>query len=245
MKKRKPKPAAFMSYAHADDEYGRLTEFRERLGTEVHVQIGEEFLIFQDRENILWGQNWKERIEESLNEVTFLIPIITPSFFKSRYCRYELQQFIEHEKKLERNDLILPVYYISCDADTWAGDNLAQAIAEHACADWRKLRSKSVDSEEVHKALIERAEHIRDAWKRVQAESSDKDRGGSGREDLDRGDLERGDSGLAGLSDISAYVDYREVRSGVSQILEVGGAMVVITCGDGGQAVGVGCHKNE
>jgi len=48
------------------------------------------------------------------------------------------------------------------------GDNLAQVIAEHACADWRKLRSKSVDSEEVHNALIERAEHIRDAWKHVQ-----------------------------------------------------------------------------
>jgi F-box protein 11 len=170
MRPKKQKPAAFMSYAHSDDDRSmRLTQFREDLSAEVQRQIGEEFSIFQDRENIRWGQNWKKRIEESIDEVTFLIPIITPSFFRSLYCRYELQQFIEHEKKLERNDLILPVYYVSCDADTWAGDNLAQVIAEHACADWRKLRSKSVDSEEVHKALIERAEHIRDAWKRVQA----------------------------------------------------------------------------
>jgi len=170
MKGRKPKPAAFMSYARSDDDrFRRLTQFREDLSAEVQRQIGEEFPIFQDRKDILWGQNWKKRIGESIEEVTFLIPIITPSFFGSPDCRDELQQFIEHEKKLERKDLILPVYYISCDADTWADDNLAQVIAEHACADWRKLRSESVDSEEVHKALIERAEHIRDAWKRVQA----------------------------------------------------------------------------
>ncbi|MEA3323915.1 MAG: right-handed parallel beta-helix repeat-containing protein [Euryarchaeota archaeon] len=169
MKRQKPKPAAFMSYARSDDDRSRrLTQFREDLSAEVQRQIGEEFSIFQDREDIRWGQNWKKRIEESIDEVTFLIPIITPSFFRSMYCRDELQQFIEHEKKLERNDLILPVYYVSCDADTWVGDNLAQVIAEHACADWRKLRSKSVDSEEVHNALIERAEHIRDAWKHVQ-----------------------------------------------------------------------------
>jgi ERCC4-type nuclease len=217
-----------MSYVHSDDKYGHLTQFRERLSDEVRVHIGEEFLIFQDRKDILWGQNWKARIGGSIDEVTFLIPIITPSFFNSPACRDELQRFIEREKELGRNDLILPVYYVSCDADTWAGDNLAQVIAEHACADWRKLRSKSVDSEEVHKALIERAEHIRDAWKRVQTESSDKDRGSSGREDLDRGDLERGDSGQAGLSAISAYVDYREVRSGVSQILEDAGVEVVL-----------------
>jgi len=116
MKRQKPKPAAFMSYARSDDDRFRsLTQFREDLSAEVQRQIGEEFSIFQDREDIRGGPNWKKRIEESIDEVTFLIPIITPSFFRSLYCRDELQQFIEHEKKLERNDLILPVYYVSCD----------------------------------------------------------------------------------------------------------------------------------
>ena len=72
------KPVAFMSYAHVDNKYGQLSEFRERLSHEVHMQTGEEFPIFQDRDDISLGQNWRQRIEEALaEEVTFLIPIIT------------------------------------------------------------------------------------------------------------------------------------------------------------------------
>jgi len=56
----KRQPVAFMSYVHFDDthENGRLTQFRERLSAEVRMQTGEEFPIFQDRNDIRWGQNW-------------------------------------------------------------------------------------------------------------------------------------------------------------------------------------------
>jgi hypothetical protein len=67
-------PLAFMSYAHVDNKYGQLTEFRERLSNEVHVQTGDEFPIFHDRDDILYGQPWRERIERALQqEVTFLV----------------------------------------------------------------------------------------------------------------------------------------------------------------------------
>ena len=54
-------PAAFMSYVRFNDQHddGQLTQFRERLSAEVRVQTGEEFLIFQDRNDIAWGQNWQ------------------------------------------------------------------------------------------------------------------------------------------------------------------------------------------
>jgi ERCC4-type nuclease len=229
MKRQKPKPAAFMSYVQSDDKYGRLTEFRERLGDEVRVQIGEEFLIFQDRKDILWGQNWKKRIEESLDEVTFLIPIITPSFFNSPACSDELQRFLEREKELGRNDLVLPIYYVDCpllnDEEKRAGDKLAQAIADHQYADWRDLRFEPFTSPQVGRTLERLAIQIRDALERVQAESSDKDRGGSSREDLDREDLEGGDSGQASLV---VYIDHKEIRSDVSQIIEDAGIEVVM-----------------
>ena len=87
-----PRPMAFMSYARFDDEHNnwRLSEFHDRLSAEVQSQTGEEFNIFQDRQDIKWGQAWKERIEESIDEVTFFIPIVTPSFFNSSPCREEL-----------------------------------------------------------------------------------------------------------------------------------------------------------
>src|SRR4029077_1089262 len=109
-------PAAFMSYVRFDDEHedGRLTEFRQRLSGEVRLQTGSDFRIFQDRKDIAWGQQWQERIDESLDAVTFLVPILTPSFFKSEACRGELERFLDREKQLKRNDLILPVYYVNC-----------------------------------------------------------------------------------------------------------------------------------
>ena len=163
-----------MSYARSDDNRGCLTEFRERLGDEVRVQIGEEFLIFQDRENIRWGQNGEARIKESLDEVTFLIPIITPSFFNSPDCSDELQQFLEREKELGRDDLVLSVYYVDCpllnDKENRTGNELAQAIFDHhQYEDWRDMRFEPFTSPEVGKKLARLAVQIRDALDSVQA----------------------------------------------------------------------------
>src|SRR5437667_2715953 len=109
------KPIGFLSYVREDDLYeqGRITETGKLLSGEVRLQSGDPFPIFQDID-IDWGQQWMERIEESIDSVTFLIPIITPGFFKSDVCRSEYLQFIDREKRLNRNDLILPVYYIDC-----------------------------------------------------------------------------------------------------------------------------------
>lgn len=111
-------PAAFMSYARFDDQHedGQLTAFRER-PAEVRMQTGEEFHIFQDRTDIAWGQNWQQRINQTLDTVTLLLVIITPGFFRSPHCRAETEQFLDRESQLGRDDLILPVYYVSTPSD--------------------------------------------------------------------------------------------------------------------------------
>jgi hypothetical protein len=133
--------------------------------------MGEEFVIFQDRKHISWGQNWKERIEESLDGATFLIPIITPSFFNSSYCRDELQRFLDRERNLNRSDLILPVYYVSCplldDEAKRANNEMAQVIAGRQNADWRELRFESFDSPQVTRTLSHLAIQIREALERT------------------------------------------------------------------------------
>jgi len=172
-------PVAFMSYFRFDDQHdeGRLSEFRERLSEEVRMQTGEDFPIFQDR-NIEWGQNWKERIEGALKEVTFLIPIITPGFFKSPACRGELEKFIRYEKKLERNDLILSVYYVGCpllnEEEKRNKDELAKVIASRQYADWRELRFEPFTSPQVGKTLAQLAIQIRKAIERQAGERAKK-----------------------------------------------------------------------
>lgn len=162
-------PAAFMSYVRFDDEHddGQLTAFRERLSTEVQVQTGEEFFIFQDRNDIAWGQNWNARIDKALDAVTLLVPVITPGFFRSPACRTETVRFLERERDLGRSDLIVPVYYISTpeldDPVSREADELAQALAARQYTDWRELRFDLFTSPVVRKALAQLANRLRES----------------------------------------------------------------------------------
>lgn len=158
-----------MSYVRFDDQHedGRLTDFCQHLSGEVRVQTGSEFRIFQDRKDIAWGQQWRERIDESLDGATFLIPILTPSFFISEVCRSELKRFLDHEKQLRRNDLILPVYYVNCavlnEAAKRDTDPLAGIISARQSSDWRELRFELLTSGQVRRALAKMAIQIAEA----------------------------------------------------------------------------------
>jgi F-box protein 11 len=162
-----PKPAAFLSYVHADDEHddGRISEFRKQLSAEIRMQIGEDFSIFQDRDDIAWGQNWQARIDETLDTVTLLIPIMTPGFFASAPCRKELSHFLERELQLGRSDLILPVYYVSAprldDEIIRKSDPLATMLFARQYADWRELRFEPFTAPVIRKALAELAKRMR------------------------------------------------------------------------------------
>jgi hypothetical protein len=162
------RPAAFMSYAHVDNEGGKLTEFRQRLSAEVRLQTGEEFLIFQDRNDIAWGQNWRARIDGALNAATLLIPIVTPSFFLSPDCKKELTRFLERERQLGRDDLILPVYYISTpkmdEPRRRRADRLARVLASRQYADWRELRFEPLTSPVAGRALAQLAGRMRNRF---------------------------------------------------------------------------------
>jgi len=135
------------------------------------MQLGEDFPIFQDRNDIQWGQNWEERIEKSLDAVTFLIPILTPSFFKSPYCRKEVEQFLKRESDLKRNDLILPVYYVNCsslnDEEKRAQDEIIRAIVARQNVDWRELRLEPHTSPSVARMLERMGQQIVKAFERT------------------------------------------------------------------------------
>src|SRR5713101_2080985 len=95
-------PQAFLSYTRTDDEFfgGAITALRGLLELGVRVVTGDKaFEIFQDIDGIELGQQWQRRLGEALYDATFLIPIITPLFFRSDACRDELSKFFYHEKR--------------------------------------------------------------------------------------------------------------------------------------------------
>jgi cobaltochelatase CobT len=157
----------FLSYVRADDEHdgGYLTEFRERLSGEVFAQTGERFDIFQDRNDIAWGQNWSERIRDCIESVNFLICIITPRFFRSEACCAEFDRFVRLEQAIGRTDLILPVYYIDSpvlnDEAKRNADPVARQIGMRNYVDWRVLRFEPLNSSAGKRMLARLAGDIR------------------------------------------------------------------------------------
>jgi hypothetical protein len=109
-----PSIGGFWSYAYSDDDRdeGRIGDLSRHLRNEYGLLTGEELEIFIDREDLAWGDDWREKITEALERVTFFIPILTPTYFLRSECRRELMQFAEQAKKQGAEKLILPIYYI-------------------------------------------------------------------------------------------------------------------------------------
>ncbi len=135
---------AFLSYTRLDDEYfgGAITSLRRLLELGVQVVTGDRtFNIFQDVDGIEFGQKWKKRLTAAISTSRLLIPIVTPLFFNSDPCRDELKQFLEHEKTLRRDDLILPIYFVTAPVlerpELLKDDELATEIASRQRYDWR------------------------------------------------------------------------------------------------------------
>jgi hypothetical protein len=103
----------FISYSRSDDAYekGDLRRFRDALSDALRYVSGDKVAIFQEDTDIGIGEREQERISQSLNEAIVLIPIITPSFFTDPNCRTILERFLERERSLGRDDLVLPIYY--------------------------------------------------------------------------------------------------------------------------------------
>jgi len=167
-------PVAFLSYVNTDDQYedGAITKLREKLEGEVRMQTGDKsFRIFQDRNDVKWGDAWEERILGAVDEATFLILVLTPSWFTSEFCRKELQRFLEIERQRGRKDRVLPILYMECpvltDPELRAADPLAQELHERQYFDWRPLRWQPLQLPEARLKLAAMGEALRQALVRA------------------------------------------------------------------------------
>ncbi|GEM_PF-6663883 len=165
-------PVAFMSYTRFDNEFvgEALTRFREELSKTIRFLSGKEIEIFQDVEGVRLGQNIQQRIKGSLNEIIVLIPILTPNYFTSPWCREELALFLNRERQLGRNDLIISLYYQTVPALDEAmkhhsvrgpiSDPLIQEIAQRLVCDWRPFQEKDFSDAQVRAELKRIAQAI-------------------------------------------------------------------------------------
>ncbi len=166
---------AFLSYTRTDDEFfgGAITSLRKFLELGVQVVTGDRgFNIFQDIDGIEFGEKWQSRLDQAISDTTFLIPVMTPLFFRSDACRDELKKFMEHERKTGRGDLILPVYFVTTPLleqdDLRKNDSLARELSARQRYDWRLRADLPVTDPQTRTAIKELSEKIASAISRTQ-----------------------------------------------------------------------------
>ena len=172
----------FWSYAQKDDELdkGRITKLKEDIQAEYQAQTGDELNIFQDREEIGWGADWRKAIKENLGATTFFIPVLTPTYLRRPNCLGELKAAIQQFRELGMDEGIYPIEYIDINRQLKLieDDEVASYLGERQrIRDWRELRFEDRDSSAYRKGirdivsvLIKKDEMMKDAFEKLQAQ---------------------------------------------------------------------------
>jgi hypothetical protein len=142
----------FWSYAHADQDHDkRILKLIEDIIGEFKAIVGEDVeSYFVDKEQLRWGEEWPEKLDEYINNLPIFIPIITPTYFNKPNCTYELRTFITKlDGKLgEANNALMPILYIDVPElrDNEFSNDLIRRISKTQYIDWTSHRFEETSS---------------------------------------------------------------------------------------------------
>jgi hypothetical protein len=162
----------FWSYVHADDDAdgGRVARLAQDVAAQFEMLTGEKIDLFLDRDDISWGEDWRNKIDESLSSIAYFIPVLTPRYFMSSECRRELQFFARRAKNLGIEELVLPLLYVdvpSLHGDT-PSDDLVALVKTFQWENWRELRFSDVDSGEYRRGVARLAQRLVEANRKAE-----------------------------------------------------------------------------
>jgi len=155
--KRKTQHTIFVSYSSFDDQHddGKLSALCQRLTEELRVQTGDDYSVFLDRKKIRTGDNWRTAMQAALDASDVFVAFITPSYLNDRWCRSELEGFLDKERRRDQKGIIVPIMYMGHEG-RMLRNPLGKTIAERQPLDWRDLRFEPFTSirlkREMHKA---------------------------------------------------------------------------------------------
>jgi TIR domain-containing protein len=159
----------FWSYARRDDRppLQKVFNLQRTFETVLSQVLGKDCEIYFDTISLKWGVEWRKEIERLIKESDGFVAIVTPSYFNSRMCMFELQMACAATKK------ILPIYFRNCQGlkSTFKEDGIEAEINKKLnnaslklnniqMKDFRELRNEKLDSQKVENFLDEMAEEI-------------------------------------------------------------------------------------
>lgn len=101
---------AFLSYARADDEeFGIVDPLVRKLKAFVKAKSGRTLEVFVDRDSIGWGEDWRDRLSESVEAATVFLPLLSATYLDREACREEFLAFHSKAEVLGVTELLLPI----------------------------------------------------------------------------------------------------------------------------------------
>jgi|HubBroStandDraft_1064217.scaffolds.fasta_scaffold02247_4 hypothetical protein len=137
------RPAVYVSYAYPDNKDLFVNRLADRLGQELQVQLGEPIRVIWDMGRSRPDAKWSEGAEKWLQVASFLVPVLSPSYFKSESCRKEFEVFVEREQRAGHT-LIFPVRLVATgeseDSAAQKYPTWVQGLRRHNYFDLRPYR---------------------------------------------------------------------------------------------------------
>ncbi|WP_101853429.1 toll/interleukin-1 receptor domain-containing protein [Kocuria flava] len=167
----------FWSYAHKDDdaEEGRITELARKLVREFELLTGDDISLFIDRDNLEWGNVWREAINGQLSTVAFFVPVLTPMYFQSAECKRELETLLDRAEGSMQSGIVLPILYADFRG-TIVEDSESELIERCKAlqwVDWTTLRLEEPSSAVYRAAVSKMAQRLVAANKELEEALND------------------------------------------------------------------------
>ena len=168
------RPVVYLSYAFPDNKDGFVLHLANNLAQELQVQIGRPIDVIWDMDRTRPGATWSKDAEKRVEKATFLVPVVSPSYFNNEECRKEFVPFIEREYR-GNSELVLPLYFVSTgeiDGTSAQSEVLwVQALRRHKIVDFREHRFDFTTTK-ARRAIASLAALIRGSYARLLQEAT-------------------------------------------------------------------------
>jgi predicted Holliday junction resolvase-like endonuclease len=150
-------PSGFWSYARNDDRDldKALSNLRMRVERRIRLVLGIDATVFQDIYDIRSGDNWNDILAQKLDAASFLIPVVTPRFLRSEWCREEVLTYCRAAEEQGHRPVLFPIYFIQDRRfDSNDEDEVIQKLRTYQYFDFRELQFETeerVIDREIHK----------------------------------------------------------------------------------------------
>ena len=113
----------FVSYAHADDHDGWVTELIKAIRAEHAEFTPTPLRVFFDRDDIRSMDDWQRRIYDGLHASKLMLAVLSEDYFRSAYCHREWDVYRQHEARREMlGEAIAPIYIVTVPGFDGAAD---------------------------------------------------------------------------------------------------------------------------